>query len=715
LVYSSRGLVRISGRLVNNAVPYTNASVKTPFPGAAEAIARAYRQRVPGVPDDLDVQVKLVAIPELEEVGVLGVVRDSTSSVLANVVVEATSSSGLPRILLLQELAAPGLGDTAPVAVGTVRQDTPTFTLGQTLEQASTTLDGSPLLGSVDDFSGDIQLGTDRVVSISLEGAPFVDVRTASERLTSASGVFPETGSPEIDRQSFYQAAHAYYELVDDVLTLDTDGVITRHWDSARPFISGSGPSEILPGLYEPRIMIFTDMGGGDIGCPEDASGCVVPFGVTPNTPDAVAYPEFVHLPPLPGGELNSDDSEVIGSIRMSNGTTYSDVRLFAHEFGHALELFIAAGHPSKFSPLCPSGGCQASCQENTTEEAAPLVESIANGFAILLLHRFYDFPSASPCTFFNQYVTSGVQDGPGECLADGGSISVLRRDDPCTEPGGRCDKPTDPGFDQVCCDPSEPDCTTDTPSCPLGGSRFDPTGSCFANHGYRTASIGQAFWQVLSNLRCSPVAPFQCVEAAFSPDVDAADMLLRSWVYALKLDPGMYQELFDDMATYVGCNYDQPTFEEFNAILCTHGLMPCDQPVPVACQTCGNSVIEGGEECDGNDLTLLECADFPEFTEGELACTANCTFDTSMCEAGGVDTGSTSDGSTSDGDGSTTSSTGVADTGTSDSGTDTDSGGGGVDEGGGCRREDGHSGAWWVAFCVRPLMASRRRREGGL
>lgn len=108
LVYSSRGLVRISGRLVNNAVPYTNATVEAPFGGAAEAIADAYRQRVPGAPEELDVRVKLVAIPELEEVGVLGVVRDSTSSVLANVVVEA-APNGPPRILLLQEFAAAGL------------------------------------------------------------------------------------------------------------------------------------------------------------------------------------------------------------------------------------------------------------------------------------------------------------------------------------------------------------------------------------------------------------------------------------------------------------------------------------------------------------------------------------------------------------------------------------------------------------------------------
>ncbi len=593
------------------------------------------------------------------------------------------------------------------MTVGTVRQDTPSFGAAVTTEQSSTDLSGAPLRGSIDDFSGDIQLGSERVVSMSLGGAPFSDVLQQADRLTSASGVFSGTGMTALDRQSFYQAATSYYGLVDDVVTLDNGGVVTRHWDSANPAYTTT-TSTAAPGLFEPRFIIFTEISTSDSGCADGFPACVGPFGVEPGTPSASAYPEFLHLPP---SDAPVPNPEVLAAVHMPNGTAAPDVRLFAHEAGHALDYFLGPGVASKFTPPCPSGGCQASCQENTTQEAAPLVESIANGFAIQLLYRFYDYPSADPCDFFFDLVTSGaVQNGPGECLPQGGNVAVFARENPCTDPGGNCDKPSEPGFKTVCCDPADPDCTETNSGCPLGGSRFVPTGSCSPSLGYRTTSILQAFWQVLSGLSCSPVAPSQCVGAGFSATVDPGDMLLRSWVYALKLDPGIYQELFDDMATFVGCNYDQPTFEAFNAILCTHGLLPCNQSVPVSCQVCGNGVLEIGEECDGDELTLLECADLPVFTDGELACTQNCTFDTSMCQVGGVDSSSTSGG------GETTSSTSGSSTSTSGSGagTDTDpaSDGGG---GGGCRLGEGPHGAWWLAVCMLPLMADRRRRERSL
>ena len=51
-----------------------------------------------------------------------------------------------------------------------------------------------------------------------------------------------------------------------------------------------------------------------------------------------------------------------------------------------------------------------------------------------------------------------------------------------------------------------------------------------------------------------------------------------------------------------------------------------------VARLSCGNDVIEPGELCEGVDLQGLDCTDFPGFTRGTLACTMECTFDTSGC-----------------------------------------------------------------------------------
>lgn len=48
--------------------------------------------------------------------------------------------------------------------------------------------------------------------------------------------------------------------------------------------------------------------------------------------------------------------------------------------------------------------------------------------------------------------------------------------------------------------------------------------------------------------------------------------------------------------------------------------------------QECGNNLLESGESCDTNTWgDITGCADFG-FTNGDLACTTTCTFDTSSC-----------------------------------------------------------------------------------
>jgi Metallo-peptidase family M12 len=49
---------------------------------------------------------------------------------------------------------------------------------------------------------------------------------------------------------------------------------------------------------------------------------------------------------------------------------------------------------------------------------------------------------------------------------------------------------------------------------------------------------------------------------------------------------------------------------------------------------TCGNGVLDSGEQCDGGDLGGATCASLG-YASGTLACDANCTFDTSQCVAG--------------------------------------------------------------------------------
>ena len=58
-----------------------------------------------------------------------------------------------------------------------------------------------------------------------------------------------------------------------------------------------------------------------------------------------------------------------------------------------------------------------------------------------------------------------------------------------------------------------------------------------------------------------------------------------------------------------------------------------CTNNTPV----CGNGVIEGAEACDGSALDGQSCTSLG-FVSGTLACSANCTFNTSACQGGGGD-----------------------------------------------------------------------------
>jgi hypothetical protein len=67
--------------------------------------------------------------------------------------------------------------------------------------------------------------------------------------------------------------------------------------------------------------------------------------------------------------------------------------------------------------------------------------------------------------------------------------------------------------------------------------------------------------------------------------------------------------------------------------------------PMPTATAVCGNGIVEGDEECDGNafdDTSCLEdvctCDDFCDDAGGRLGCNRDCTADFSHCTGGGCE-----------------------------------------------------------------------------
>ncbi len=64
----------------------------------------------------------------------------------------------------------------------------------------------------------------------------------------------------------------------------------------------------------------------------------------------------------------------------------------------------------------------------------------------------------------------------------------------------------------------------------------------------------------------------------------------------------------------------------------------------------CGDGIVNGPEECDGDDLNMVTCDDIDGFTGAGLACADDCTLDTSACEIDACGDGVLDDGEECDG-----------------------------------------------------------------
>lgn len=107
------------------------------------------------------------------------------------------------------------------------------------------------------------------------------------------------------------------------------------------------------------------------------------------------------------------------------------------------------------------------------------------------------------------------------------------------------------------------------------------------------------------------------------------------------------------------GCAFDSQCDDGFVCNLVSHTCGCADDeqlcndvciPDWEECQTCGNGIIEGSEECDGAALGGQSCMSFG-YLSGTLSCTncsfntANCTNDVPMCGNGVIDPGEDCDG----------------------------------------------------------------------
>jgi len=395
-----------------------------------------------------------------------------------------------------------------------------------------------------------------------------------------------------------------------------------------------------------------------------------------------------------------TDTPEIVSTLQLPDPTV--DVGTLFHELAHGFDVFLGPGNARDYAPTCQLGslGCDEDCDEDTTDEAWPLDETVAQMVSLWMVRRaFPELPHAQ-CDLLDEYAVSTDNQRPvhsPECLDADDELNVwLRDDDPACPDTTLCDKP----YRQAAPGDGAPN-------------------NCRTTDGYNTFSILQAWWNTLNGMYCEPTAPFVCIDYApqwppgcgvggGAPQCVTADEAAGlALVYALRTNALSYVEFFDGMSRFVACNYGNDAYLVFNTALCDHGIRPCNAPLPLVCETCGNGIREGGEKCDGLDLTVDEVGIVPQCTDfgyvgGELSCDAMCELDFSDCESPPVDT--------SAGEGEVDGGEDVG--GNDDAADDASSGGDGGQVGeDGCACTSGpggRPGAGWLALA---LLGLRRRR----
>jgi hypothetical protein len=704
LVHGPRGAVSETGAIIDGRTPYEHRDARADVDKAVRSMLVHARAQGGGATGLEIVHATSVAIPVRHAIGWAGFVRSKGGAMVARVIVDAdpTFAGAVLPLWSYRELAVADLANTQGIEVRGL--DTTGDPSSLVYVDLTTLTTGAPLLGSVDDATLDIQLATERVVLLDLHGEVEDGLESSATRVLDPSGSFLAHTGPGLNAQTVYHLFQSWYDFIDEHLTDPVTGA--KRWDSANLLYSNGGyPSDTPPGTYMPRVLAFLNATSAD--CPASAIACANHSGYLAGDEPVLTFPELAHTP------QGASRQETTGTILLPDDGI--DPVTFAHEFGHIIDLFTGGGITWDFVRDC-NGECAYGCIEDTTDEGPPLTESIAQLLTFVFLLHTFDGLGWQHCSIVDMISRNGTNSWtPGPCVPDGEDISRFQRAESCaSEEGDYCDKPQHPGVDQRCCfdDEDLTDCTLLLPAqCPVGDTgpnggmgtgtaRPVPTGLCEARQGYATNSLFQAFWQLLNGQRCDPTPPFACVSTSWAPGIDPMDATTEAFLYALRINPLTYDQLFGAMATYVSCTYGPAAYEEFNAVACNHGIRDCTAPAPMKCQDCGNGVREGTEGCDGSDWLLTSCDDLPTYSGGMLTCNqTTCTLDVTQCSMPGLDTTA----GTVTPDASTTA---------PDTDTDADSSAAGSDTGSdGCRcRARSPTSAWIVLFPVTLLGARRRR-----
>ncbi len=684
---SPAGVVAIKGTIIDPRRRYAFSASQATSAKAVASIRQHTSTRL-GVPiAEITVNAPVrVAVPRVEQIGWYGVAYRG-GELLARVTVSANPVPATLPVLHFSRGIVEDLAATVPIEVRTQDPTSDPFEEPFSELDVDELPDGTPLLGSVDDSSGDTQLADGSIVLVDVQGGNVDNLLVSGtfSRFTSATDTFAASQpSNAFYAQRMYHLLRGGYAIVHQVAV--------GKWDSALQHYGPSLTSGFAAGTFAPRMIALSDH--KSFG----PAAAYQPYGIKDPTDLArflVEFPEVVHRP------TSADIPEIVGTMMLPDPSV--DVGILFHELGHGVDVFLGPGNARDHAPSCQLGsvGCDEACDEDTTDEAWPLDETVAQMVSLWMVRRMFPELPHGQCDLLAGYTSGGTTNQSlvhsPECLAAGDEINVwLRDDDPACNDTTLCDKPN-------------------RQAAPM----FGFPNNCRTTDGYNTFSILQAWWNTLNGKYCEPTAPFDCIDYApqWPPGcgagggapacVTADEAAGLALVYALRTNALSYVEVFDAMSRFVACNYGDEAYLVFNTALCDHGIRRCDAPLPLVCETCGNGIREGGEKCDGLDLTVDElgvvpkCSDFG-YVDGELACDATCELDFSDCESPTVDT---SAGADETGDSSDDADGGEEGTGVTSGG---DAGQVGED---GCACTTGPGGGPGATWLALGLLGLRRRR----
>lgn len=702
VVYSPSGAVQLTGRIVDGRIEYDDADAQAPARLALASIQHHAHVRTGAPASEIEVDgLALVAMPEAQRIAWVGQARVGGGAMPARVIVSAEADVAGPVLPLVsyRALAAEDLQETVGIQVLTADPTTDPSAFGNSVE--TTLPSGATLLGSIDDVSGQVQLATEAVVVLDLQGGSYGQLDAVASRILDPGGDFLEVApSTAFLGQMAHHLFHGWYAQIDGYLT--GSPTATKQWDSAVPVYLPGTQSPTPAGTFAPRVLALVNAAADD--CPPTAVACATYAGYGPASDQALAFPEVAHQPPgaAPG-------TEATGLILLPSADEHGGhVETLAHEFGHMVDLFAGSGMTKDIAPQCGGADnpCAFECIEDTSDEAPALGETISQMFGFVFLKHSFETVDFEYCRIVGLFSRNNVNSfDPGPCMPEGEDISVLARPASCAKPAEYCDKPVEPGFSLECCDPAvDADCNVHAPvDCITGFQRQVPTGLCHTSPGYNTHSVMQAFWQMLNGQRCEAIAPFTCQTFEWLPGVAPEDVIIPAFLYSLRLDPLSYEQLFDGMAAHLACVHGLAVYDQFNAIACAHGLRGCADPPPMTCETCPNGVREGGETCDGLDWMVASCSDWGDYVAGDLRCdAATCQLDFDLCVEPGDALDSTAGGSHEGG----------SETTAGQDATETEGGATEASSGGcGCRSEPPpRMGPWVIALLAIPWIRRRRR-----